>query len=225
MEARVPPPEDEAVLYKRAYRLAGLTVTQVADQIGLTAPEDLGRHKGWVGQLLEAALGATGGSKAVPDFPDIGVEMKTLPVTPAGKPRESTYVCVAPLDGSLATRWEDCWLRRKLSCVLWVPVVGEAKQPAASRRIGAPVLWRPNASETAALRADWEALAEYIHAGSVAQVTARMGQILQLRPKASSASVMVWTQDEEANWVQVNPRGFYLRTRFTAAILERHFGG
>jgi len=25
--------------------------------------------------------------------------------------------------------------------------------------------------------------------------------------------------------VRSNPRGFYLRTRFTAAILARHFGG
>ena len=221
----MPPPESEAELYRRAYRLAGLTVAQVAEQAGLEVPEDLGRHKGWVGQLLEAMLGATGGSRAVPDFPHLGVELKTLPVTPEGRPRESTYVCVAPLDGSLATRWEACWLRRKLACVLWVPIVGAASQDAAQRQIGAPILWRPDPEEAAALRADWEVLSEYIHAGAVAQVSARMGAILQLRPKASSSRVMVWTQDEEANWVQVNPRGFYLRTRFTGAILSRYFGG
>ena len=221
----VEPPASEAELYRRAYRLAGLTVADAAARMGRDRSEWSSRHKGWVGNLLEAALGATAGSRPVPDFPHLGVELKTLPVTPDGRPRESTYVCVAPLDGSLAVRWEDSWLRRKLARVLWIPIVSEAREPMEHRRIGAPVLWSPDPGETAQLRADWEALAESIHGGAVARVSARTGAVLQLRPKAANSRVMTWTQDEEANWVQVNPRGFYLRTCFTAAILRRHFDG
>jgi DNA mismatch repair protein MutH len=218
----VTPPGSIDELYERAYRLAGRSLSQIARERGALMPADLRRRKGWVGLLLEEALGATGSSHPVPDFPQLGVEMKTLPVDPRGNPRESTYVCVCPLDGSLATRWEASWVRRKLSCVLWIPIVGDAGVPLADRVVGAPVLWQPTDEEEAILRADWEAIAERIHAGAVAQLSARLGRALQLRPKAATSRVMVWTQDEEATWVRVNPRGFYLRTRFTRALLARH---
>jgi len=29
--------------------------------------------------------------------------------------------------------------------------------------------------------------------------------------------------DDQAEWVQANPRGFYLRTSFTQALVDRNF--
>ena len=56
------------------------------------------RHaKGWAGQLIELYLGATAGSKQQQDFPTLGVELKTIPVSPDAKPLETTYVCITPL--------------------------------------------------------------------------------------------------------------------------------
>jgi len=34
---------------------------------------------------------------------------------------------------------------------------------------------------------------------------------------------MTWTVDDEGEWARDNPRGFYLRPRFTRALLARHF--
>lgn len=181
-------------------------------------PPDLRRNKGWIGNLLETALGATAGSRPEPDFPELGVEMKTLPVDARGKPRESTYVCVAPLDGSLARTWEDAWVRHKLARVLWVPIVGDG--PPGDRIIGAPILWSPSAEEEAILQADWETLTEAIALGETWQLEGTRGRALQLRPKAAHAREMTWVLDDEGEWAQVNPRGFYLRPAFTGAILR-----
>ncbi len=94
----IPPPRDRPELLLRASALAGRTLDAIAE--GMRAPKVGGglHEKGTVGQLLERALGATGGSRAEPDFPAIGVELKTVPVDETGRPRESTYVCTLPLE-------------------------------------------------------------------------------------------------------------------------------
>ena len=118
-------PLTEQELLNRAQQLAGLTLGELADLAGIIPPADLKRDKGWVGQLLEWHLGATAGSKPVPDFIDLGIELKTIPIGYNGKPLETTFVCVAPLIGVQGLRWEMSHIRHKLSRVLWIPVEGE----------------------------------------------------------------------------------------------------
>jgi DNA mismatch repair protein MutH len=213
------PPTDEAHLVFRATGLAGRTLAELAAALDAPVPRDLKRNKGWIGQILEAALGATATSRPVPDFEHLGIELKTLPVDESGKPRESTFVCSAPLDGSLAARWEDSRVHHKLAIVLWVPIVGAG--PPGERQIGQSILWRPDAEEEAALRADWEELTGLLTLGEHWQVDARRGQVLQLRPKAAHSGTLTWTLGDEGDWVREGPRGFYLRPAFTAALLGK----
>ena len=216
-----PPPSSEIELLERAERLAGRSMAWVAARAGAAVPEDLRRAKGWIGQVIEAVLGATAGNRAEPDFPHLHVELKTLPVNDDGRPRESTYVCTAPLDGSIEPDWERSWVRGKLSRVLWLPIVGTGAP--ADRVVGSPLLWSPSDDEDALLRADWEELTGLIAAGELWQIDARRGRALQIRPKAASRSELVWTQDADGRWVRENPRGFYLRPSFTGELLRRHF--
>lgn len=219
MSPRLPPgpPRSEEALAARAEALAGCTLAEIAGSLAVPVPQDLRRAKGWIGQLLEIALGATATSRALPDFPGLGVEMKTLPVTADGRPRESTYVCTAPLDGSLARSWAASWPRRKLARVLWVPVVGDGAP--GERVLGAAVLWSPSADDDEALAADWETLTEPIHLGEHWQIDARRGRFLQLRPKGAHARDWSWARDADGEAVQTMPLGFYLRTRFTRRVL------
>ncbi|MCW8901683.1 MAG: DNA mismatch repair protein MutH, partial [Gammaproteobacteria bacterium] len=94
----VPPPTSEKELLERARQLAGLTLAGLADKFNKSIPKDTRHAKGWIGQLIETTLGATASSLAEPDFQLIGIELKTLPLTNSGKPKESTYVCTVPLN-------------------------------------------------------------------------------------------------------------------------------
>ncbi len=215
------PPSSEAELIERARRLAGQPLSAIATEVGVPVPGDLRRAKGWIGQLLETALGATGSSLPEPDFPGIGVEMKTLPVDERGVPKESTYVCTAPMDGSLGSRWEASWVRRKLSRVLWVPVL--SAPTLGERRIGQALLWSPEPEEEAILRADWEEHAATIGLGELWQLDARRGTALQIRPKGADSESTSWTLDDEGEWTRAQAIGFYLRASFTGAVLAKHF--
>lgn len=216
------PPQSEAELMQRAQALAGRTLADIAAELEVAIPENLRRHKGWVGQLLELALGADAESLPEPDFRLIGVEMKSLPIDRNGKPRESTYVCTVPLDEGLEPNWESSWIRRKLSRVLWIPVEAEPEIPLALRRIGSALLWSPNEVEEEALRLDWEELGDMVRMGELESITARMGTVLQIRPKAANSRVTCESVGADGEAITTHPRGYYLRPAFTHAILLRH---
>lgn len=210
-------------LLTRAKLLSGHTLGELAASAELEVPANLHRAKGWVGQLLELHLGATAGSKPEQDFPELGVELKTLPISHSGKPQESTFVCIAPLTGIAGVRWEASNVCNKLSCVLWIPVEASADIPLAQRRIATPFLWQPTPAQINQLRQDWEELMEMIALGEVESITAHHGEILQLRPKAANGQALTHAIGRNGEMIQTRPRGFYLRSHFTYSLLQDVF--
>lgn len=219
----VSPPKSEEQLLKRARQLAGLTLADLAIKFNQTIPKDTRHAKGWIGQLVETTLGATASSLAEPDFQLIGIELKTLPLTNSGKPKESTYVCTVPLTNLHEQEWSSCWLKRKLQRVLWLPIEADKRIPLASRHIGNAILWSPDEDEATQLQQDWEELMELVCLGKLDQITSHMGRYLQIRPKGANAKSLTTTLDEEGNTIQTLPRGFYLRPEFTQQILQANY--
>ncbi|MCF1427158.1 MAG: DNA mismatch repair endonuclease MutH [Shewanella sp.] len=217
------PPKDIDELMYRVNNMAGITLGQLASHIGIPVPVNLRRDKGWIGQLIETELGATAGSKPMQDFAHLGVELKTIPLSYSGTPLETTYVCVAPLINIQGLTWQNSLVRHKLQRVLWIPIEGERGIPVAQRRIGTGILWTPSAQEEAQLKRDWEEIMELIALGQVERITARHGDVLQLRPKAANSRVVTESIGLDGQIIQTNPRGFYLKTNFTAEILSRAF--
>jgi DNA mismatch repair protein MutH len=217
------PPRDEAELVERAQALAGMRLAELAARFAVPVPPDLRRAKGFVGSLVERALGATAGSRALPDFPELHVELKTLPVDRAGAPVESTFVCTIPLTEIGEVEWADSRVRRKLAQVLWVPVEGERAIPVAERRLGQALLYRLTHEDEQLLRADWEELAGFIGRGHVEELTGHLGKVLQIRPKAAHSRARRLGFDADGAPFAALPRGFYLRPAFTHALLRRHF--
>ncbi|WP_312413139.1 DNA mismatch repair endonuclease MutH [Pseudescherichia sp.] len=217
------PPVSESVLLEQAQRLAGLTLGELGALAGLPVPADFKRDKGWTGVLLERWLGASAGSKPEQDFAALGVELKTIPVDSLGCPLETTFVCVAPLTGNSGVTWESSHVRHKLKRVLWIPVEGSREIPIASRRVGSPLLWSPSEREEQQLRMDWEELMDLIVLGQVESITARHGEVLQLRPKAANSKALTEAVGQHGQPILTLPRGFYLKKNFTRALLERHF--
>ncbi len=218
---RPAPPASTAELLQRARLLAGLTLAELADELRQMLPPDLRRDKGTVGQLIELALGASAGSKAEPDFPHLGVELKTLPVDRNGKPLESTYVCVAPMTGATLQRWQDSWVCRKLQHVLWVPVLAQRDIPLPERMIGRAFLWQPDLQQQQLLQQDWEELMDLLALGGLDQIKGAHGKVLQLRPKGANSQVLTSAIGRDGAPVQALPRGFYLKTGFTRQILQQ----
>jgi DNA mismatch repair protein MutH len=210
-------------LMRRAEALAGRRLGDVAAELKIAVPAHAVRAKGWTGTLLEATLGATAASLPEPDFQNIGVELKTVPLRPDGRPRESTYICTLSPPGGDPPLWENSNVRRKLARVLFVPVVYDTGVGLADRIVAAPMIWSPSREEESALRADWEELMDLACTGRLESITARHGAHLQIRPKAANAAARQRGVGEDGAPADTLPRGFYLRASFTAAIFKRHY--
>ncbi len=216
-------PGDEAELLIRARAIAGLTLDALAARLSRAVPANLPRAKGWTGELIETALGATAGPKPEPDFPDLGVEVKTIPVGPDTRPLESTYLCAVTLHDAGGPSWEGSLARRKLARVLWVPIEANESITLGSRRIGQAVLWSPTREQERQLRRDWEELMELVALGHADAIPGELGVNLQVRPKAASGRSRTAATAPDGTPVATLPLGFYLRPSFTAQILAARY--
>jgi DNA mismatch repair protein MutH len=213
------PPQTEAELLERARAIEGSSLGQLAERLHAPMPPDQKRAKGWVGRLIEQALGATASSRPEPDFLALEVELKTVPVDQKHRPRESTFITTVALEEMHTVRWEVSHVRRKLQRVLWLPVEAEPTIPLPLRLVGAPVIWSPSKREESIMKRDFEDAADLIAHGYIDTLTAHRGRYLQVRPKASSSRARTWARDDDGAPMMTLPRGFYLRRRVTAKIL------
>lgn len=83
-----------------------------------------------------------------------------------------------------------------------------------------PILWQPNAEQEQQLARDWEELMEMIVLGDYGKINARVGEVLQLRPKGANSRERTRGFDVKGNSIQTLPLGFYLRKIFTQKILQ-----
>ncbi|RKF20912.1 DNA mismatch repair endonuclease MutH [Alginatibacterium sediminis] len=224
LSPNVEPPRSEAELLQRALSLAGRSFAEIAQQHQTGIPQHLRKQKGWGGMLMELCLGASAGSKPEQDFPHLGVELKTIPISTKGRALESTYVAITPLLELKGIDWQHSNVRLKLAKVLWVPIIAERGIPVAERVISTPFLWSPSPAQEAMLQKDWEDHMELISLGKIDTITAHQGEILQIRPKAANSKVRTQATGPNGQIIATLPRGFYLRSRFTSGLLADHFG-
>ncbi len=210
----------EEELLAKAQWLAGFRLGEIAELLNIPVPPDLRKDKGWVGQLIEVALGAKAGSKAEQDFAHLGIELKTIPINAKGEPLETTFVSLAPLIQNNGVTWQNSHVRHKLQRVLWIPVEGSRQIPLSERHIGQPILWQPSQEQEAKLKQDWEELMELIVLGKLYAINASIGEVLQLRPKGRNSQSLTSAIDQNGNIIQSLPLGFYLRKSFTKEILQ-----
>lgn len=213
------PPTTEMELIERCSPIAGLSFAQLSLSLGLTIPTNPDQRKGWIGQVIELVLGTDASNKSLPDFQELGVELKTLPLAKSGKPTESTFITSIPLLTIHKQDWGSSQCYAKLKRVLWIPVEGDTDIPYPQRRIGQGFLWSPSESQKTILAMDWNYLTQQISTGYLETLDAKAGEYLQVRPKAAHGKSLCYGFDSQGNKVKTLPRGFYLRSSFTATII------
>ena len=217
---KIHPPNNEDELNDRCTTVEGLSFGQLSMGLDIPIPLNPSQRKGWVGQALELALGTDANNKAEPDFQQLGIELKTLPIAKSGKPTESTFITSIPLLTIHQQNWKSSQCFAKLKRILWIPIEGDTDIPYAQRRIGRGFIWSPDEAQEFILASDWNYLTLQIATGLLETIDATAGEYLQVRPKAANGKSLCYGYDSEGNKVKTLPRGFYLRSSFTAKIFN-----
>ncbi len=194
---------------QRANNITGMTIAELAKALQIPLPHNPKSAKGFIGQLVEIALGASAGSNPIQDFPSINLELKTIPIKFNGSPAETTHICVAHLNNLCGLSFENSNVYNKIKQVLWVPVEGEKDIPIGERHIGQPFLWKMNDEEFKLLKTDFEEILEYIIHNDKENIPASIGVYMQLRP--------IGKVDDKKQY------GFYLRKNFTSMLIQKYF--
>lgn len=216
------PPESVQQLLAYCAQIEGLSFAQLAKRLNYQIPASQLQRKGWMGGLIEFALGADAKTQAKPDFSLLDIELKTIPVNQQFKPCESTYVTTVAMTNN-AGHWLDSPVYHKLKHVLWVPVEGDKQIPYQDRRIGRAILHQPDMHLISQLKQDWLELTEMIALGDIATINASYGTYLHIRPKAAHGKVLCDSIGVEGTRIKTLPRGFYLRSQYTQTILAKDY--
>jgi len=220
---KLPPPTSEIELLERVNFIAGKTLDELAQSCQWDVPENLEHNKGWIGQLIEQLLGTDAGNLSEPDFMQLGIELKTIPVKSNGTPAETTFVCVVPLNNNLGLTWKKSCVAKKLKRVLWVPIEVNKSISLSKRRVGNGFIWSPDKLIESDLQQDWEELMDFVAMGNIEDIDASYGEFLQIRPKAANSKSRTIGINKQGQYSPTLPRGFYLRTSFTKQILKQTF--
>lgn len=216
----------------KALSLRGYTLSELTNILKVHNPSNLVHAKGLTGQIIEILLGATAKSKPLPDFPELNLEIKTLPIDLKHNPLETTYVCTAPLLNKNLHKnlfdFKDSVVYKKLKQVLWVPIItsktnhNSAIKQQVDRTVGNSFLWSPNSEELKQIQNDWLELTEMLHLGDINKVSSHFGEVLQIRPKAANSSCTTTGIGSDGQYITTLPRGYYLRTSFTKHLIDKY---
>jgi DNA mismatch repair protein MutH len=217
---RAAPPRDYRELIASLESIKGRTISDLAAAAGVPLPLGPLHGKGFQGDLIERFLGASAPGLPIPDFPNLGCELKTLPLDEHFKPLESTFICAAPLDPTAPSRFEDSILFHKVSRVLFVFLVAPRSYSYTRRFVAGYRFWKPSPEQMDAIRSDYEELMEMVKTGRTDEITARDGTVVQMRPKAADGTALTRVTGPDGSMVQTRPRGFYMRRSFTEDLLK-----
>lgn len=194
----------------------GLSLEQLHHMIYQTKPESIG--KGWTGRLLEQWLGVTNLNESTPDLPEIGLEIKTLPVSHKGRVLEHTFLATIPFpfrEGS----FRRSRLYNKIQKILWIPIVRKEKRMSFQDQIGAAFIQdlEKDSEVLSKLTEDWDLLAGLLREESYRLISSEVGDILHIRPKAQNAAQKIWVGEQK-----INPMGFYFRKNYTQELIDKN---
>ena len=209
-------------LQQRLNGILGKSISELSLQVKMPLPIDTVHGKGFTGEVIEACLGASAQNLPIPDFPYLGLELKIIPLDSNFKALESTFLCHAPLTNIRGLTFENSALYTKIKRVLFVLVNATRDLTFEDRKVLGFFFYTPTQDELQTLKSDFDELYEMVKTGYVDSINARIGQIIQMRPKGADGKALTECIGPEGEIIRTRPRGFYMRRAYTQIIINKH---
>ena len=191
----------------------GCTLGQLHQELYGHIPKTM--TKGLTGRLIERLLGVTNLNSSSPDLPELGLELKTLPLSPLLQVKEHTFISTISLPF-----WEGSFkrsrLHNKIQSILWIPIIRSGTKMSLLDRIGKEFLIRMDLETSGILEQDWNLLTGLLRQEQYTLISSHLGEILHIRPKAQSSAHFISIDGQ-----QINPMGFYFRKSYTQGLVDR----
>ena len=178
--------------------------------------------KGASGLLVENLLGVENNNRDEADLPQIGCEIKILPLQKnkdgSIKAKEPTAIQMINYCEVAKETWETAKIRNKINLTFWVvylaKVDGERKQQD-DYVIVDYFLDHPSDLQNSVFKTDWEDIQSYIKRGDADKLSCSMGIYLEPKTKGANNQDKTDAPDGKGGIIRARRRAFYYKKNYT----------
>lgn len=178
--------------------------------------------KGASGLIIENLLGIENNNRDEPDLPQIGCEIKILPLQKnrdgSIKAKEPTQIQMINYCEVAKETWETAKIRTKINLTFWVVYLAKENsknKPQDDYVIVDYFLDHPSDSQKEVFKADWEEIQSYIVRGDADKLSCSMGIYLEPKTKGANNQDKTEAPDGKGGITRARRRAFYYKKNYT----------
>lgn len=198
----------------------GKTIRQIKEELFIT--DKCKMKKGASGLIVENLLGVENNNRDEADLPEIGCEIKILPlqINRNGdiKAKEPTAIQMINYCQVAEEIWETAKLRTKINITFWVVYLAKENGKALNQDdyiIVDYFLDHPNATQLEVFKKDWEEIQQYIIKGNADKLSCSMGVFIEPKTKGANNQDKTDAPDGKGGLIKVRRRAFYYKKNYT----------
>lgn len=197
----------------------GKTIGQIKDELNIERNKMV---KGASGLIVENLLGIENNNRDEADIPEIGCEIKILPLQKNKdgiiKAKEPTAIQMINYIEVAKETWETAKLRGKIALTFWVVYLAKMDGKSLNQNeyiIIDYFLDHPNDIQNGVFKKDWEEIQEYIKTGRADQLSCSMGTYLEPKTKGANNKDKTDAPDGKGGTIKARRRAFYYKKNYT----------
>ena len=198
----------------------GKTIRQIKEELFIG--DKCRMKKGASGLIVENLLGIENNNRDEADLPQIGCEIKILPLQKnkdgSIKAKEPTAIQMINYCEVAKETWETAKIRSKINLTFWVvylaKVDGKPKQQD-DYVIVDYFLDHPSDVQNGVFKTDWEEIQSYIKRGDADKLSCSMGVYLEPKTKGANNQDKTDAPDGKGGITRARRRAFYYKKNYT----------
>ena len=207
-------------LFNIIKNVKGKTIRQIKEELYIG--DKCKMKKGASGLIVENLLGIENNNRDEADLPDIGCEIKILPLQLNRngdiKAKEPTAIQMINYCQVAKEIWETAKLRTKINITFWVVYLAKENGKALNQDdyiIVDYFLDHPTATQLEVFKKDWEEIQQYIIKGDADKLSCSMGVFIEPKTKGANNQDKTDAPDGKGGLIKVRRRAFYYKKNYT----------
>ena len=206
-------------LFEIIKKSKGKTIRQIKAELNI---EKETMKKGASGLIVENLLGLNNNNEADADIPEIGCEIKILPLQKNNngeiKAKEPTQIQMINYFEVASETWENAKIRKKITLTFWIVYLAKENSKSLDQndyRIIDYFVDHPDCSKIKIFRKDWEDIRDYIIKGLGDKLSCSMGIYIEPKTKGANNRDLTNAPDGKGGSIKVRRRAFYYKKNYT----------
>lgn len=197
----------------------GKTIKQIKLELNL---ERENMKKGASGLIVENLLGVKNNNNSDADLPEIGCEIKVLPLQKNRdgkiKAKEPTQIQMINYFEVANEQWETAKVRKKINLTFWIVYLAKENSKSLNQddyKIVDYFIDHPSEDKIGIFKKDWEEIQRFIINGLSDKLSCSMGTYLEPKTKGANNQDKTDAPDGKGGKIRARRRAFYYKKNYT----------